>query len=446
MLGDLLGSFDVLLIQPKSTWGAEVRAPVLLKERIVKIVGKNGSDFRPAQGEFSTTTLVEFTPGNLARIPANVLFLVDASSSMGGDKWAMVKQALAELVRSFKDDDRVGLVLFHTSAREVFPLASLAENRGAMEEAIRKLENPSGVTNLEAGLKMAYAAFNARGDKDKVKRVNHVILLTDGFPTDNQGYRVEKFDKYEGLVRNEESVTLTGIGIGSADDYDADFISTLSELGRGSYYHANGIEKFREGLKAEVQKLQSSVVGDLTLRFADVKGRIMRIAKIAPEIVVYDIPGNAKNFEIPTGAMNKDRTAFLVQTMSSASGSEGDALPLWTVEGHYDGQKTDVWNAALKLTGRDSDYAQLDGDVLQGLQVLQVHLNGQQIQASLENGDKEKATRLIENTTRIANQLGSDKVTRALTRLASDVRAGKSVADSLATIKDESKKTRLLIG
>ena len=412
----------------------------------MKIVGKNGSDFRPAQGDFSTTTLVEFAPGNLARIPANVLFLVDASSSMGGDKWTMVKQALVELVRSFKDDDRVGLVLFHTSAREVFPLASLAQNRGDMEEAIRKLENPSGVTNLEAGLKMAFGAFSARGDKDKAKRVNHVILLTDGFATDNQGYRVEKFDKYENLVRAEESVTLTGIGIGSADDYDADFISTLSELGRGSYYHANAIEKFKEGLKAEVQKLQSSVVGDLTLRFSDVKGKIMRIAKIAPEIVVYDIPGNAKHFELPTGAMTKDRTAFLVQTMSTANGSEGESLPLWNVEGHYDGQKTEMWNAALKLSARDADWSQLDGDVLQGLQVLQVHLNGEQIQASLATGDKAKATRLIENTTKIASSLGQDKVTRALTRLASDVRAGKSVADSLATIKDESKKTRLLIG
>ena len=98
------------------------------------------------------------------------------------------------------------------------------------------------------------------------------------------------------------------------------------------------------------------------------------------------------------------------------------------------------------MTANEGDYAQLDGEVLQGLQVLQVHLNGEQIQASLASGDKAKATRLIENTTKIASQLGQDKVTRALTRLATDVKAGKSVADSLATIKDESKKTRLLIG
>ena len=61
----------------------------------MKIVAKNGTDFRPKDGDFSTTTLIELTPGgNLARIPSNVVFLVDASSSMGGAKWTMVKQAM----------------------------------------------------------------------------------------------------------------------------------------------------------------------------------------------------------------------------------------------------------------------------------------------------------------------------------------------------------------
>ena len=77
--------------------------------------------------------------------------------------------------------------------------------------------------------------------------------------------------------------------------------------------------------------------------------------------------------------------------------------------------------------------------------MLQVHLNGEQIQASLESGDKDKATRLIANTTKIATNLGQTNVTRALTRLATDLSQGKSVADDLATIKDESKKTRLLM-
>ena len=106
----------------------------------MKIHGKNGSDFRPKDGEFSTTTLLELTPDNrLGRVPSNVVFLIDASSSMGGSKWSMVKQAAAELIDSLKDDDRVGLVLFGSSAKEVFPLASLSENRGTMRDAIQKL-------------------------------------------------------------------------------------------------------------------------------------------------------------------------------------------------------------------------------------------------------------------------------------------------------------------
>lgn len=412
----------------------------------MKIIAKNGSDFRPKDGEFSTTTLIELTPDRgLERVPSNVLFLIDASSSMGGSKWSMVKQAVAELVESLKDDDRVGVVLFHSSAKEIFPLASLAENRSAMQEMIRKLEAPSGVTNLEQGLKTAYAAFDARAHSDRIKRVNHVILLTDGFPTDDQGYRIDKNHRYEEIVRKYEHITLTGVGIGSADDYDASFISHLSDLGRGSYYHANDLNKFKEGLRAEIQKLQSSVVGELTLKFSNVGAKMMRIAKVTPEIVIYDIPGNSRSFEIRTGSMQKDMTAFIVQTNSTGPGSSGTDVHLFTIEADYDGKSTDRLDVKVKTTDRDSDLNQADPDVLKAAQVLQVHLNGEQIQLSLASGDKDKATRLIENTTRIAGNLGQDKVTRALTRLADDIKKGKSVSDDLATIKDESKKTRLLV-
>lgn len=412
----------------------------------MKITTRNGCDFRSVSGDFSTTTLVELTPDSrLGRIPSNTVFLVDASSSMGGNKWSMVKQALTEIVDALKDDDRVSLVLFHSSASEVFPLASLSQNRDSMKESIRNLNAPSGVTNLEQGLKVAYGAFDARSASDKVKRVNHVILFTDGFPTDDQGYRVEQTGKYEGIVQKHEHITLTGVGIGSADDYDSSFISRLSELGRGSYYHANDMARFREGLESEIRKLQSSVVGDLTLHFSGVSSRVMRIAKVAPEIVIYDLPGNAKQFEIKTGSLTKDLSSFLVQVNSSAPGVSGEELTLFTVHANYDGKDTDRIAVKVRTSDRDSDLNTFDPEVMRAVQVLQVHLNGEQIQLSLSSGDKAKATRLIDNTTKIASSLGQDKVTRALTRLADDVRRGKSVTDDLATIKDESKKTRLLI-
>lgn len=412
----------------------------------MKITTRNGCDFRSVSGDFSTTVLVELTPDSrLGRIPSNVVFLLDASSSMGGNKWSMVKSVIGEIVDALKDDDRVALVLFHSSATEVFPLASLAKNREKMKEAVKNLTAPSGVTNLEEGLRSAYGAFDARSNADKVKRVNHVILLTDGFPTDNQGYRMEKTAKYEDVVQKHEHITLTGVGIGSADDYDSNFISKLSDLGRGSYYHANDLARFREGLEAEIHKLQSSVVGDLTLHFTEVMSRVMRIAKVAPEIVIFDLPGNAKQFEIKTGSLTKDLSAFLVQVNSTLNSSVGDEIPLFSVHANYDGKETEHLAVKIRASDHITDLNMFDPEVMRASQVLQVHLNGEQIQLSLTSGDKAKATRLIENTTKIANNLGQDKVTRALTRLADDVRRGKSVTDDLATIKDESKKTRLLI-
>jgi len=203
--------------------------------------------------------------------------------------------------------------------------------------------------------------------------------------------------------------------------------------------------KFKEGLRAEVQKLQASVVGDLVLRFSNLNSKMMRIAKVAPEIIVYDIPGNTRGFEIPAGSMQKDMTSFVITSSTSASGSAGDEVNMFTLEAVYDGKTTEKVEVKVKLTDKDADFTSVDPDVFRAIQVLQVHLNGEQIRQSLDSGDKAKATRLIENTTQIASNLGQDKVTRALTRLAHDVQAGKSVSDNLATIQDESKKTRLLM-
>ena len=58
---------------------------------------------------------------------------------------------------------------------------------------------------------------------------------------------------------------------------------------------------------------------------------------------------------------------------------------------------------------------------------------------------KEKGNPPDRETTWIASNLGQEKVTRALTRLAADIKTGKSVSNELATIKDEAKKTRLLM-
>ena len=73
---------------------------------------------------------------------------------------------------------------------------------------------------------------------------------------------MEKTDRYESVVRNHENITLTGVGIGSADDYDSSFISKLSELGRGSYYHANDLEKFKEELKQEMAQHDIPMIRD----------------------------------------------------------------------------------------------------------------------------------------------------------------------------------------
>jgi hypothetical protein len=143
--------------------------------------------------------------------------------------------------------------------------------------------------------------------------------------------------------------------------------------------------------------------------------------------------------------MTKDMTSFIITTSHQGNGQVGTEIPLFTISANYDGKTSEETVVKVKTTDREADLGQVDPDVFRAIQMLQVHLNGEQIQASIDSGDKAKATRLIENTTKIAANLGQAKVTKALGQLSQDLQQGKSVSDNLATIKDEAKKTRLLV-
>ena len=124
----------------------------------------------------------------------------------------------------------------------------------------------------------------------------------------------------------------------------------------------------------------------LILKFSNVSARMMRIARVAPELVIYDVPGNQKSFEIRTGSMTKDLTTFVVQTNCAGTGSTGSEIPLFHLEADYDGSLTERLEIKVKTTDREGDLGQIDPDVLRAMQALQVHLNGEQIQQSLASG------------------------------------------------------------
>jgi Ca-activated chloride channel homolog len=108
--------------------------------------------------------------------PLNVCLVLDRSTSMRGEKMDVVKSTAVQVFRSLRIQDILSVVTFSDRAEVIIPASSHREERTRLEARIQMIQ-PSGATEifqgLEAGAKEVEKSLDA-------KRVNHIILLTDG--------------------------------------------------------------------------------------------------------------------------------------------------------------------------------------------------------------------------------------------------------------------------
>ena len=111
------------------------------------------------------------------RAAANILFLVDASGSMGAkERMKMVKGAVLALLReAYQKRDRVGLIAFRrTSAETLLPMTRSVE---LAEKELRVLPT-GGKTPLAEGLAAALKMMDELSRKEGAETV--LVLVTDG--------------------------------------------------------------------------------------------------------------------------------------------------------------------------------------------------------------------------------------------------------------------------
>jgi Ca-activated chloride channel family protein len=200
------------------------------------------------------------------RKDAVLTFVLDASGSMaaalsskedgklaleGASRLEVVRGALRTLVESLSPEDRVQIVAYSTNPYLVLPLTP-AREAARILGAVASIE-PSGATNLEAGLDLAYRvadeAFSPRA-------VNRVVLCSDGVA--NLGARgpEEILKKVEVFARRGIYLSAVGFGLGKYDDA---MLETLADRGNGKYDHVDSPQRaediFRENLPTTLQVL-----------------------------------------------------------------------------------------------------------------------------------------------------------------------------------------------
>uniref|UniRef100_A0A8C3SUN2 Inter-alpha-trypsin inhibitor heavy chain H3 n=1 Tax=Chelydra serpentina TaxID=8475 RepID=A0A8C3SUN2_CHESE len=130
-----------------------------------------------------------FAPANLPRVPKNVIFVIDISQSMLGQKMEQTKEALLKILDDVKENDYFNFILFNNRIipwKEYLVKATL-HNLKEARKFVKSIK-ATGSTNINDALIRTVEMMN-EVHKEKVlpeRSSSTIIMLTDGNPTSGE--------------------------------------------------------------------------------------------------------------------------------------------------------------------------------------------------------------------------------------------------------------------
>lgn len=251
--------------------------------RIEEMINYFGYDYPLPQDEnvpFSVTTEMAPTPWNrhthLLQIgikgqdisrqmlpPANLVFLIDVSGSMGdANRLPLLQSALKLLTEQLREQDRVAIVVYAGASGVVLPPTN---DKGKILAALNRLQ-AGGSTNGAAGIELAYAvarqSYIPRG-------INRVLLATDG----DFNVGTINFDALKSLIEEKRksgiSLTTLGFGMGSyaaERNYNDRLMEQLADAGNGNYAFIDTLNEAQKVLVDEMSSTLATIAKDVKIQ------------------------------------------------------------------------------------------------------------------------------------------------------------------------------------
>jgi Ca-activated chloride channel family protein len=189
--------------------------------------------------------------------PRDLVYVVDTSGSMAGDKIAQAKAALKRGVSLLRARDRFRIVAFSTEVRPFRDgwTDATDDAKAAAAAWIDRLE-ANGGTAIDDALRAALAA----GDP---ARLGLVVFLTDGLPTVGQqdGKRIVANAK----GRNAAAMRVFCFGVGF--DQDVPFLDELATSTRASREYVTEGQDLEAALVRFFDRVQQPALSDLSMEW-----------------------------------------------------------------------------------------------------------------------------------------------------------------------------------
>jgi len=197
----------------------------------------------------------------------DVVFTLDTSGSMSGEKIDQAKKAFTYCLNSLKPRDRFGLLTFSTETRlfEDKLLPAEADHIKRAKEFVNKI-GAAGSTALNDALLQSVELFGKPGDRPRM-----IIFLTDGLPTagerniDQIVKNVAKTNGTEADDKGDDRVSRVFV-FGVGDDVNTHLLDKIAEGNGGSSNYVRPQEDIEAAVSSLYAKMSHPVLANIKLK------------------------------------------------------------------------------------------------------------------------------------------------------------------------------------
>uniref|UniRef100_A0A674DNP0 Inter-alpha-trypsin inhibitor heavy chain H3 n=1 Tax=Salmo trutta TaxID=8032 RepID=A0A674DNP0_SALTR len=209
-----------------------------------------------------------FAPPDLPRVPKNVVFVIDRSGSMAGNKMHQTREAMLTILNDLHEDDYFGIVTFdHVISTWKGSLTKATTENVSEAKGFVQTIQQSGYTDINGALMKAVDIMmkDKQAKKSTERSVSMIILLTDGMP--NSG--VSSTPQIQKNVHDAMGGNMSLFCLGFGNDVDYSFLDVMSRQNQGL------ARRIYEGSDATVQlqgfykEVASPLLSEVDLHYPD---------------------------------------------------------------------------------------------------------------------------------------------------------------------------------
>ena len=198
--------------------------------------------------------------------PKNVVFVLDRSGSMSGEKIEQARKALEFCVNSLNEEDRFEIITFATEVSR-FGDGLVPANKEQIAKARKFIKEikPAGGTDIDGALKEAL-------DTRKAGVPNYIAFMTDGLPTAGaERDPAQIIKRVAKRVDDMEKTPTRLFSFGVGYDVDTHFLDKLSDDNGGLSTYVRPSEDIEVKVSNWYAKISQPVLTDVSVDFGDAK-------------------------------------------------------------------------------------------------------------------------------------------------------------------------------